>query len=155
MIHLLHRFALFILSMPRWQNKCWGKVWHRFNDEIINESLLSVNQGWQCSVHLHQHRYNAFISTTAMIGIEIWDPKQNDDLINTSTNAPSAEIAQIFPPNNIIYLRPGQYFVVAPNTFHRFFVMSPGQLIEIYWTATASKCSLDDILRIQEGGIRL
>lgn len=149
---LLHKIGLFILNMPQWQNKCWGQVWHRFYDHITNESLLEVRQGWQCSIHLHEHRYNAFISTTATIGIEVWDQKHNVELLLLSKN--QVNLSLIIPPDHITYLRPGQFYVVAPNIFHRFYVIESGQLIEIYWTANQHKCSLGDIIRIEEGGPR-
>lgn len=141
------------LFRPKWQSKCWGKVEHRFNDQLINESILEVDQGWQCSIHLHQHRYNLFIATTATIAIEIWESKHNIDLISIS-NQETKGIADIIPPDHVHYVRPGQFFIVAPNIFHRFVVVSSGRLIEIYWTGTIQKCAIDDIFRIEEGGMR-
>lgn len=151
MKHFLRKIALLLLNKPDWQIKCWGKVWHRFNDHLINESLLIVNEGWQCSIHLHKHRYNAFIATTATLGIEVWSIKHNTQLVNTSHTIGSKSIADIIPPDQVHYVRPGQCFIIEPNVFHRFYVICPGQVIELYWTANDHQCSIDDIYRIEEG----
>lgn len=154
MINFFRSFANRILGVPYWQHKCWGKVWHRFNDNIINESLLSVNQGWQCSVHYHKHRYNAFIATSAIIAIEIWTREQHHLLLQAGKNS-SKDISDIVPPTYIHYIHPGQSYVVAPSIIHRFSVIQSGQLIEIYWTNDNSKCEMEDIYRLTEGGKKL
>jgi len=123
-----------------WQDKCWGKILHKFQDQNINASILQVNKGWQCSIHKHEHRYNAFISTTALIAIEVWSKNTNPAIIPSSM------------PMVTHYLSPGQHYVVAPQTYHRFFVLSAGEVLEIYWTASNQTCSIDDIYRLTEGG---
>jgi len=139
------------LGIATWEHKCWGRVWHRFDDKIINESILEVNRGWQSSIHLHRHRYNAFICTTATIGIEIWDDKKGTSLLNMFMDKNIIH-STIPTPDHVHYIRPGQYFVVPPNMLHRFFVISTGQLVEIYWTGTQEQCTLSDIVRIDQGG---
>ncbi len=145
MFKLIRYLARKILSVPQWDKKCWGKVWHRFNDDIINESLLIVEQGWQCSIHRHKFRYNAFIMSTATIGIELWNQDKNIALKNGNKEIPA---------DKVYFIRPGECFVVAPNVYHRFYVISPGKLIEIYWTNDDTKCDINDIYRITQGGKR-
>jgi len=148
----LRKIAQKILSLPSWDDKCWGKVWHRFNDNIINESLLIVNSKWQCSVHYHKYRFNAFISSSATIGIEVWDRKYNDRLNQLKSS--KHDISSYFLPNINHILRPGSCYVVPPNTFHRFYVIEPGEIIEVYWVNDGNDCSMDDIVRINQGGPR-
>ena len=148
----LRKSAKIVLSHPVWEDKCWGKVWHRFNDNIINESLLQVKKGWQCSIHYHINRYNAFISSSSVRCIEVWDKKHNSTIIELAKTDkdPSNEIS----PKICHILRQGECYVVPPMTFHRFYVIEDGQVIEIYWTDDNQPCHMMDIYRVTVGGLR-
>lgn len=124
--------------MSKWETKCWGRVWHRFNDEIINESLLEVNKGYQCSIHWHNDRWNCFISIDATIGIETFGP---------STSVPRF--------NDQIIIKPGESHIIPPRIWHRFYILEPGKIIEVYWTTNGSICNVNDINRLDVGGKRI
>jgi len=121
---------------PTWEEKCWGRAWHRFYDEHLGESLLEVNKGWQCSIHWHADRWNSFISTNAVLEIECFGSCKNEPSLETST-----------------ILEPGNSFAVMPKIWHRFRVLESGKIIETYWTNDGSLCKFDDIIRWDEGGV--
>lgn len=123
--------------IEKWVDKPWGKVWHRLNDEITNESLLEVNANHQCSIHHHTNKYNAFICVDAIIVVEDMGPAtESPKLINS------------------IMVNPGTSYIIPPNTWHRFYVIKSGRAIEVYWTTNGQKCDIDDIVRIDTGGKR-
>lgn len=122
---------------PKWDNtKCWGRVWHRFYDKNLGESLLEVEAGWRCSIHWHEHRWNCFAIIDATIIIETFGPSNNQP-----SNQPST-----------ITLEPGSSFVVQPLIWHRFRVLQSGRIAEMYWTTDGIPCCIDDIIRYDVGG---
>jgi len=132
-----HEWINQLLRKPTWEPKCWGRVWHRFNDRHLNESLLEINKGWQCSIHWHENRWNCFVSIDATIGIEDF---------GESTKPP-----QIIKTTMV---HPGESLIVRPKTWHRFFVIDSGRLVEIYWTTNGAECNIHDIIRHDIGGKR-
>lgn len=120
---------------PTWESKCWGRVWHRFYDDLLGESLLEVEDGWCCSIHWHQSRWNCFIAIDATLLIETFGPA-----------------SQTPQPNDKKILSAGQSLVVAPGIWHRFCVLKAGRVAELYWTTDGSHCQINDIVRWNEGG---
>tara|TARA_R110000868_G_scaffold115679_13_gene308808 strand:- start:2548 stop:2988 length:441 start_codon:yes stop_codon:yes gene_type:complete len=127
-----------ILQIPIWELKCWGRAWHRFNDEQLNESLLEVNKDWQCSIHWHTNRYNCFICINAIIGVEDFGPAENEPILT-----------------NVTIIKEGESFTIFPKRWHRFYVIQSGRLVEIYWTTNGQACEVDDINRWDIGGKRI
>lgn len=124
-----------LFNIPIWEIKCWGKAWHCFNNEYINKSILEVNEGWQCSIHQHNNRWNCFINIDSIIGVEQFD----NGLKLTKTTI----------------LNPGESIIIKPKILHRFYVIKSGKIIEIYWTTNSIKCDMNDINRFDTGGRRI
>lgn len=83
--------------------------------------------------------------STATIGIELWNQDKNIAITDKNPNIPA---------DRVCFVRPGECFIVAPNIYHRFYVISPGKLIEVYWTNDSTKCDINDIHRVTQGGHR-
>ena len=129
------KWAKKLLQTPVWEKKCWGRAWHRFNDKHLNESLLEVNKGWQCSIHWHTNRWNCFTCIDAIIGVEDFGPaKHKPTLVSTHI------------------IKEGDSFLVQPERWHRFYTIQSGRLVEIYWTTNGQDCEIDDINRWDIGG---
>lgn len=120
---------------PNWIEKAWGKVWHRLNDEISNESLLEVKVNYQSSIHFHTNKWNCFISIDAIIVVEEFKDEKLE-------------------PINKFMINPGSSHVVPPQKLHRFYVVKSGKVLEVYWTTNGEKCDVDDITRLDIGGRR-
>ncbi len=123
---------------PEWEEKCWGSVQHIFVGAegpapAAALSKLQIDAGWRCSRHLHEHRYNLFSVTLGIVVIEEWGLMS---LVKTTT-----------------VLRPGDVLVVPPMTVHRFRVVQPGSLVELYWSDNSwQDCTMNDIVRFDMGG---
>ncbi len=131
------RLANVQLAKPVWEEKCWGRVWHRFNDNVLNESLLEVNEGWCCSTHWHQDRWNCFANIDAVIRIDTFGMSDTDP-------APASV--------RTIILNEGESVAIQPREWHKFSVLKTGKLAELYWTNNQEKCRQDDIVRWDVGG---
>jgi len=123
------------LAQPLWESKCWGKVWHRFNDTLLNESLLQVNKGFRCSIHYHQYRFNCFINISAVLQIDTFE------MIDATPIIQSSKI-----------LNAGESLVIKPKVWHCFRVLESGTVAELYW-ASVGPCRIDDIVRYDIGGL--
>ncbi len=115
-----------------WEKKVWGKVLHIFHSEHAAVSYLVVNKGFQCSRHYHNNRVNQFSVISGRIAIEQWHEGR---IVCESI------------------LEPGENCAVLDKIEHRFKVLESGQMVEVYWPSAIHKTvSLDDIVRIDEGG---
>ncbi len=126
---------------PQWdEDKNWGRVWHRFYDDHVGESLLEVISGQRCSMHYHKHRWNTFICIDAMIVVEDYGPKTSVDPYESQDMA-------------LVRLSQGRHnsFTVAPNRWHLFKVIKPGRIVEIYYTIDGTPVDPDDIVRFDVG----
>ncbi len=126
-----------VASEPDWDDsKCWGRVWHRFCDALLNESLLEVEAGWCCSIHWHASRWNCFVVIDATIAVETF---------GTADNPPGeCETYEI--------ISKGQSLIIPPRVWHRFSVLDRGRVAEMYWTTDGSACDIGDIIRWNIGG---
>lgn len=121
----------------KWIDKTWGRVWHRFEDGIANESLLDVKAGYQSSIHYHNNKWNCFISIDAIIVVEEFVVKDGENKVISSTQ-----------------ITPGKSHIVLPKKLHRFYIVKSGKVLEIYWPSNGHKCDPNDIIRLNEGGKR-
>lgn len=120
--------------MSKWETKCWGRVQHVEHPYTI-VSILEVEKGFRCSRHCHEHRFNSFRVVTGSLLIEIF----NDD------GTPSHQVRPIL-------IRTGEEVTIEPTIYHRFEVREPGIIVETYWTVDGTIPSIDDIVRLDEGG---
>ena len=151
-----------------WEDKAWGRVRHVFVNPRAAVSFLEVKSETRCSRHKHESRINAFTSITAEIVIESWVQRFTIPYHIASgvlyTSLPSER--DIVGPQPIFsteevdtrecrllqYLRPGDSCVVDRLVEHRFRVLRGGEVVEVYWTENGEDVSLDDIVRVDEGG---
>ena len=123
------------MSLPFWEEKCWGRVLHCFSSEQASVSYLEVLEGNQCSRHYHRWRANTFIVVSGMIVVEKWKQKDGSDQPTTTP------------------LYPMDCCTVPSNQLHRFKVLESGTIIEVYFPdKVGCKVDLDDIERLDVGG---
>lgn len=99
--------------------KLWGYEKWIENNEKYCSKLLSVNKGYQCSLHYHKIKDEMFIVTKGHIRLEVDD--------------------------KVIWMRPGNFYRIHPNTHHRFRGMEDSLIIEVSTTHADS-----DSYRIEE-----
>ena len=122
------------MSLPFWEEKCWGRVLHCFSNEQASVSYLEVLEGNQCSRHYHKKRANTFIVVSGMIVVEKWRSHADDAPIVTTP------------------LYPMDSTTVPSGQLHRFKVLESGTVIEVYFPDKGGKVDLDDIERLDVGG---
>ena len=148
-----------ILNKRRWELKNWGKVWHRFYDDLVGESLLSVIPGERCSIHYHEHRHNTFIFKGE--GVRIWtsqhpipDDKYLDALADGSKRV--KDTWNFLPHRSVSRTlrcksREGRTTTIEPGVWHWFEVLEPTEIIEVYFTTDGTPVHQNDIVRFDEG----
>lgn len=105
--------------------KVWGTTEVLLKTPLIEIHRLVINPKYQCSVHHHQYKHNAFYVRTGYLTIAV---KKNDYDLTDRT-----------------YLKPGDLTTVKPNETHWFMNEhdEPMEGIEIYYPEALS----DDIVR--------
>jgi rfaE bifunctional protein kinase chain/domain len=86
-------------------SKVWGYEKWLENNEKYCCKILSVNKGYQCSLHYHKNKDETFVVTAGHIRLELGD--------------------------QIIHLRAGSYVRVLPGTPHRFTGMEDSLIMEV------------------------
>ena len=116
------------------EQKVWGTARHVFDSQHAAVSILETVSGGYCSRHSHAQRVNRFIAQSGVIDVVEYDDK-GDEI------------------RAINRLGPGEVWDVQAGVVHRFEVVEPGLVIEVYFPAKPGcKVSLDDIQRLDIGG---
>ena len=116
------------------EDKIWGKATHVFASPHAAVSILETVIGGYCSRHYHAQRINRFIVTSGII--EVVEYNQTGELEVNRTRMESGDVHD-----------------VDAGIIHRFEVVSPGQVIEVYYPAKPGCIvGLDDIQRLDIGG---
>lgn len=85
--------------------KLWGfEKWLENNDKYCSK-LLSLNKGYQCSLHSHKLKDEMFLITKGHIRLELG--------------------------NEVLHLRENNYVRIPPGTIHRFTGMEDSEILEI------------------------
>jgi len=85
--------------------KIWGfEKWLENNDKYCCK-LLSLNKGFQCSLHYHKNKDETFFVTKGHIRLEL--------------------------ENKVIHMRPGNFMRITPGSKHRFSGIEDSMIIEI------------------------
>lgn len=113
--------------------KAWGSANHIFSSPHCAVSILETEAGGYCSRHKHAHRVNRFVVTSGEIDVVEY---AEDGQTETTRKR----------------LLPGDVVDVDPGVIHRFEVVIPGMVIEVYWSGDGAAVSLDDIERLDVGG---
>jgi len=124
-----------ITTLPFYEEKVWGSVWHVFSSPYASFSYLEVQAHRRCSVHKHRERANQFFVLEGSLMIETFDFTDLDS------------------PANQHVLTAGQVYTVGSEVWHRFKVLQAGRVVEVYFPDRENAiCRLDDIQRYDEGG---
>lgn len=108
------------------EEKVWGTAHHVFCSETCAVSVLETKKGGFSSNHYHRDRVNRFIVQSGQIDI-------------------------VHECGPTVHLGPGDTYDVEPGIVHRFEVIEPGVVVEVYYAAPVR---LDDIIRLDTGGLR-
>jgi rfaE bifunctional protein kinase chain/domain len=85
--------------------KVWGfEKWLENNDKYCSK-LLSLNKGYQCSLHSHKVKDEMFLITKGHVRLELGD--------------------------KVLHLRENNYIRIPPGTVHRFTGMENSEILEI------------------------
>jgi D-beta-D-heptose 7-phosphate kinase/D-beta-D-heptose 1-phosphate adenosyltransferase len=85
--------------------KVWGyEKWLENNDNFCSK-ILSINKGYQCSLHYHKIKDEMFLVTKGHVRVELDD--------------------------ELLYLRPGNFIHVLPEMKHRFRGLEDSEMVEI------------------------
>lgn len=124
------------MSLPFWEDKCWGTVLHCFHNEQASVSYLEVNAGYRCSLHYHKERANTFIVISGSILVE------------------QSHIDKDAQEGGVTHkvLHRSDSLTVPSGVPHRFTVLDSGKLIEVYFPDRGGRVMLDDIVRFDVGG---
>ena len=85
--------------------KVWGYEQWIENNEKYCCKILTLHQGYQCSLHYHKNKDETFIVTAGHVRLELGD--------------------------QIMHLRPGSFVRVPPNTPHRFAGIEDSLIMEV------------------------
>jgi mannose-6-phosphate isomerase-like protein (cupin superfamily) len=110
------------------QGKVWGDTKLIFNNPVVEFHRIEVNQGYECSTHKHEHKWNGFFVESGQLEIHV--NKNNYDLVDITT------------------LNSGDFTVVRPGEFHKFVCTKDCVAFELYWPELLS----EDIIRKNTGG---
>jgi len=125
-----------MIERTKWAEKVWGVVYHVFNSDQAAVSYLQLNPGFRCSKHKHNFRVNQFNVISGKVSIESWHYH----------NGSVSERREQF-------LGPGDSCVVESGIYHRFRVLEPSEMIEVYWPQKPGwTVSETDIVRLDEVG---
>ena len=97
---------------------------------FIEVHEIFIKEGGYCSLHKHQHKWNAFYLISGMLEIHI--EKENYKLTDITT-----------------LHTPGDFTTVKPGEFHLFKAMTDVEALEIYYPEPLS----EDIIRNSCGGL--
>lgn len=116
------------------ENKIWGTATHVFSNPHCAVSILQTVRGGFCSRHYHKQRINRFIVESGCIEVVEYNPTGELEANRTK-------------------LGPGEVWDVDAGVIHRFEVIEPGLVIEVYYPAKPGDVvSHHDIERLDIGG---
>ena len=118
----------------RWQDKVWGSsraVWGSFPGVEMYE--CSTERG-MCSLHYHPTLFNQFLVLEGCIDVEYL----------TDEDQPCCARLEV-----------GDCLIIKPKVVHRFLVVEPGSMIELYWNQEGTAVNpAEDIVRLHPGSDR-
>jgi mannose-6-phosphate isomerase-like protein (cupin superfamily) len=110
-----------------------GKVWGSTAPLLVTPTVeihkILTNEGFQCSEHLHQYKWNGFYCISGRVIIHI--RKTDYSLIDQTV------------------LNAGDFTTVKPGEYHWFQSLEDSELLEIYYPQHIS----EDIVRKTVGGM--
>ena len=116
------------------QKKIWGETAGLVIPEV-GVSILKVEAGFRCSIHLHKHRWNSFSVISGGIEIGVYQPHP--------------VLGHILQDQYLVL--PGESLSIPPETIHSFAAIDSGTVVETYWTTDGTPVDMGDIVRFIEG----
>ena len=110
------------------QGKVWGQTQELLNTPLIEVHHILINEGFVCSMHKHEFKWNMFYVIKGELAIEV--QKNDYDLLDVTP------------------LSAGEWCSVKPNEFHRFRSITDVEALEIYYLEPLTA----DIVRQNVGG---
>jgi len=104
----------------------WGERWLIRQDSTHATSILMLKEGYECSWHAHQQKYNLFVVLSGKVGI----------------------VTEQFDGNSEVILDHGECFTTKPGEKHKFVVYESSQMVEEMYV----EYNEDDIQRENLGG---
>ena len=108
------------------ESKVWGERWLIRQDSTHAVSFLKLNEGYECSWHKHQSKYNLFVVLSGRIGI----------------------MTEQFDGKRLVGLLPGNCFTTKPGEYHKFVAFEDSEIIEEMYVEYCES----DIQRSNTGG---
>jgi mannose-6-phosphate isomerase-like protein (cupin superfamily) len=105
------------------QGKIWGNTISIFSKNNVEIHRIEAKEGFMCSKHKHEHKFNAFFIEKGKLKIQVW--KKDYPLIDQTI------------------ISDGEMTVVKPGEFNFFYAIEDTVAYEIYWVEIQS----DDITR--------
>lgn len=113
--------------MMDWEEKSWGRVWHFHQSARLWGSYLEMTPGTRSSWHYHVDKINFFALLSGLAVIEKEGARE--------------------------VLHPGSTYTVTARVKHRFRVIEPSRMIELYTPLSPYvTVKYGDIVRFDEGG---
>lgn len=110
------------------QGKVWGVTELIAANGALEFHRIETKAGKQCSIHLHEFKWNGFFVESGKLKIKVW---QNDyDLCDETI------------------LEAGEYMAVKPGLYHQFICLEDAVAFELYW----AEFNHNDIKRKTVGG---
>ena len=108
--------------------KIWGETSPLLQNPIVELHRISVKAGFQCSNHIHSHKWNGFYVVSGVLEIHV---EKND-----------------YSLTDVTVLRAGEFTTVPPKESHYFRCVEDCVALEIYYPELLS----EDIQRSDVGG---
>lgn len=108
--------------------KIWGHTHQIEANNFFEFHRIETKAGYQCSKHLHEHKWNGFFVESGTLEIHVW--KKGYDLVD------------------ITVLKAGDYTKVPPGEYHKFVCTEDAIAFELYW----AQFDHEDIERETVGG---
>lgn len=108
--------------------KIWGQTEQLEANNFFEFHRLEIKEGFECSKHLHKHKWNGFYVENGILEIHVW--KKDYDLVDVTV------------------LMAGDYTKVAPGEYHKFVCKEDAVCFELYW----AQFEHNDIERESVGG---
>lgn len=106
--------------------KAWGREYWIINNDKYCTKVLSLNPGWQCSLHMHPIKDETFMVLEGVVNLEVIDP--------------DGELTEV-------QLQEGETYRLVPETYHRFRSGIAARALILEVSTTHSD---DDVVRKEE-----
>lgn len=97
------------------QGKIWGQTELIHANGVFEFHRIEFKQGFKCSEHKHQFKWNGFFVEEGSMLIRVWQTADQQGLIDETV------------------LEAGDFTQVKPGLYHQFEGLTAGVAFELYW----------------------